>query len=116
MNGSVSVSKWQRLLYLNIKSSRLNISHRRNLSKKSQKSFQLASSTDKIIGQQCVPARRVKVGIVFDIDGVLVRGRNVIPTAQKAIHKLEENNIPFCLLYTSPSPRDATLSRMPSSA
>ena len=23
---------------------------------------------------------------------------------------------PFCLLYTSPSPRDATLSRMPSSA
>ena len=27
---------------------------------------------------------------------------------------LEEDN--FCLLYTSPSPRDATLSRMPSSA
>ena len=25
-------------------------------------------------------------------------------------------NIPYCLLYTSPSPRDATLSRMPSSA
>ena len=25
-------------------------------------------------------------------------------------------NIAFCLLYTSPSPRDATLSRMPSSA
>ena len=24
--------------------------------------------------------------------------------------------LPFCLLYTSPSPRDATLSRMPSSA
>ena len=23
---------------------------------------------------------------------------------------------PYCLLYTSPSPRDATLSRMPSSA
>ena len=26
------------------------------------------------------------------------------------------NYIRFCLLYTSPSPRDATLSRMPSSA
>ena len=65
----------------------------------SQKSFQLASpTTDKIIGQQCVPARRVKVGIVFDIDGVLLRGRNVIPTAQKAIRKLEENNIPFIYL------------------
>ena len=31
---------------------------------------------------------------------------------------LFEKNVPFtsCLLYTSPSPRDATLSRMPSSA
>ena len=28
----------------------------------------------------------------------------------------ERANISFCLLYTSPSPRDATLSRMPSSA
>ena len=32
----------------------------------------------------------------------------------------EKTNVPFapkaCLLYTSPSPRDATLSRMPSSA
>ena len=27
-----------------------------------------------------------------------------------------EQSISFCLLYTSPSPRDATLSRMPSSA
>ena len=27
-----------------------------------------------------------------------------------------EQELPFCLLYTSPSPRDATLSRMPSSA
>ena len=29
--------------------------------------------------------------------------------------RLSQNNI-VCLLYTSPSPRDATLSRMPSSA
>ena len=28
----------------------------------------------------------------------------------------EEDKIKDCLLYTSPSPRDATLSRMPSSA
>ena len=28
----------------------------------------------------------------------------------------EYNQYPNCLLYTSPSPRDATLSRMPSSA
>ena len=34
------------------------------------------------------------------------------------IQMLEKENfeISYCLLYTSPSPRDATLSRMPSSA
>ena len=30
--------------------------------------------------------------------------------------KIESNYSSICLLYTSPSPRDATLSRMPSSA
>ena len=35
-------------------------------------------------------------------------------TTVKCIKQILENNI--CLLYTSPSPRDATLSRMPSSA
>ena len=29
---------------------------------------------------------------------------------------LEDEQVIICLLYTSPSPRDATLSRMPSSA
>ena len=29
---------------------------------------------------------------------------------------IKSNLISYCLLYTSPSPRDATLSRMPSSA
>ena len=33
--------------------------------------------------------------------------------AKKAI---KDSGVSFCLLYTSPSPRDATLSRMPSSA
>ena len=31
-------------------------------------------------------------------------------------HKLEEQQTYICLLYTSPSPRDRTRSRMPSSA
>ena len=30
--------------------------------------------------------------------------------------KVDEDRLICCLLYTSPSPRDATLSRMPSSA
>ena len=32
------------------------------------------------------------------------------------IHTAEEEHYVVCLLYTSPSPRDATLSRMPSAA
>ena len=34
----------------------------------------------------------------------------------KLFKKLREQRKNSCLLYTSPSPRDATLSRMPSSA
>ena len=39
-------------------------------------------------------------------------------TVEADITKVEEalRNLEGCLLYTSPSPRDATLSRMPSSA
>ena len=35
---------------------------------------------------------------------------------EKAIIKSQFDGYDICLLYTSPSPRDATLSRMPSSA
>ena len=35
---------------------------------------------------------------------------------QKQKLKKQEDQLKACLLYTSPSPRDATLSRMPSSA
>ena len=49
------------------------------------------------------------------------RGLQGITGGYKKLYKLSANqNVPryfyFCLLYTSPSPRDATLSRMPSSA
>ena len=36
--------------------------------------------------------------------------------AEGSIHKVAATILGACLLYTSPSPRDATLSRMPSSA
>ena len=39
--------------------------------------------------------------------GVLERGKDVVIEGEAGVG---------CLLYTSPSPRDATLSRMPSSA
>ena len=35
------------------------------------------------------------------------------PAATRMLHEIEDM---FCLLYTSPSPRDGLLSRMPSSA
>ena len=41
---------------------------------------------------------------------------NLDVLAERAAEKMADTGINFCLLYTSPSPRDATLSRMPSSA
>ena len=55
--------------------------------------------------------------IVSDGKGILAADESN-PTCGKRFDSIEvensENN--SCLLYTSPSPRDATLSRMPSSA
>ena len=56
-----------------------------------------------------------------DIDGTInkLKEENVDQSAEEIISKIEKvKNRPskVCLLYTSPSPRDATLSRMPSSA
>ena len=53
--------------------------------------------------------------IIIFVALILLLGTNRFPEAAKKIGKMvgEFNN---CLLYTSPSPRDATLSRMPSSA
>ena len=57
------------------------------------------------------------LGVIFDISS---------RTCERILYEVLENwiintkigeiNIEDCLLYTSPSPRDATLSRMPSSA
>ena len=38
------------------------------------------------------------------------------PKYQKLVEKMKNNDTLVCLLYTSPSPRDRTRSRMPSSA
>ena len=46
---------------------------------------------------------------------VVVMGRNTPDIKVNAV-KRRGAKVVFCLLYTSPSPRDATLSRMPSSA
>ena len=40
----------------------------------------------------------------------------IMLTGQKPVKTSKQGQFQICLLYTSPSPRDATLSRMPSSA
>ena len=47
--------------------------------------------------------------VVVASDGQVSMGNTVIKSNANKVRKI-------CLLYTSPSPRDATLSRMPSSA
>ena len=53
--------------------------------------------------RQASEETELPAGILVDLAGPKIR-----------LGQLTQN--PFCLLYTSPSPRDATLSRMPSSA
>ena len=45
-----------------------------------------------------------------------VREEDGTPSRRLELYKEVVDRIRSCLLYTSPSPRDATLSRMPSSA
>ena len=50
----------------------------------------------------------------FDL-GSHTKGQNDLDIKAK-VTKNTQSNSKFCLLYTSPSPRDGLLSRMPSSA
>ena len=58
------------------------------------------------------------LAIVLLYIGLIYLGIRVIKNTQQIIEKLFILGVllTICLLYTSPSPRDATLSRMPSSA
>ena len=49
------------------------------------------------------------------VDASFTNSPAVLATSS-SIAKIDHAAFTFCLLYTSPSPRDATLSRMPSSA
>ena len=61
----------------------------------------------------CVEPCEEMVNIAKKIEGITVIQATAVEFASQAISSYHFNN---CLLYTSPSPRDATLSRMPSSA
>ena len=54
--------------------------------------------------------------VLCDLNWLQVRSSYLSPGRQNLQIILNTTNIPTCLLYTSPSPRDSRRSRMPSSA
>ena len=56
------------------------------------------------------------VKLLFDTGHMTFAGGNSLNVIKKYAHRINHVHTKDCLLYTSPSPRDATLSRMPSSA
>ena len=62
-------------------------------------------------------ANRERTGFPIAPDDLIARAKEVIIKNQNLQDpSVFDDSIYACLLYTSPSPRDATLSRMPSSA
>lgn len=65
------------------------------------------------IMQATLPISRVvNFAIAFDIDGVLVRGKEAIPGAKAALERLNENKIPFILLTNGGGHTEATHAKM----
>ena len=57
-----------------------------------------------------------KKGLDFESYIEIPRAEDLASRTEKLLQKDYLKDLSICLLYTSPSPRDATLSRMPSSA
>ena len=76
------------------------------------------SYEDVIISGINTNSKKISPGDLFiAIKGEKYDGHNFIKDAEdKGASAIIVNNIKNCLLYTSPSPRDGLLSRMPSSA
>ena len=62
--------------------------------------------------EEYIPGTKSNPGYVksYEVDVVIPCG------GQSTAEKIDDNDCSDCLLYTSPSPRDRLLSRMPSSA
>ena len=60
---------------------------------------------------QVIPAKKLVL-----VEGVNIVKKHQKPQGQTMQGGVIDKSMPICLLYTSPSPRDGLLSRMPSSA
>ena len=91
---------------------------------KSRMTFLTGALTAAALASPPAPAQEVPVGVLHSLSGTMAISetslRDVVLMAAEEINEAGGVNVGgvsyTCLLYTSPSPRDATLSRMPSSA
>ncbi|KAI8808524.1 HAD-like domain-containing protein [Cladochytrium replicatum] len=51
-----------------------------------------------ILQARFAKAQKPNIGVAFDIDGVLIKGKRSLPAGQRAIAMLKERNIPFIFL------------------
>ena len=58
----------------------------------------------------------LKIKELYKKGGMFNIAKNLIKIEQKWLNNIKNDYLETCLLYTSPSPRDGLLSRMPSSA
>ena len=63
-----------------------------------------------------MPEKEIKVNDGSIAIGNLLKEVGLVSSTSEAMRMIKQGAVKVCLLYTSPSPRDATLSRMPSSA
>ena len=73
----------------------------------------LKNLRDRAISEE-VMARKEQSNVDADIPTIIMR--DIRPWYSYMGFPLDAEGFPICLLYTSPSPRDRTRSRMPSSA
>ena len=90
-----------------------------------KRDFSIKYTFEEVMTRFKLPAEDKNIELNFTMDtkipeqvtGDPVRLNQILTNLlNNSIQNTEQGGIDICLLYTSPSPRDATLSRMPSSA
>ena len=76
----------------------------------------LEKTMDKVKdGEEGISVHRIKINNLQFADDIDIIDEDE-SSLERTVHSLHKEAMMYCLLYTSPSPRDRTRSRMPSSA